>query len=95
MGADNTQVREAHVAVVLNGRGSLEAAALQLCLTACVFRLTLLVRGTVSADSLRGRNGEGVTANALALEAGRADESASTGTSTGVKEIFPCLVGRL
>ena len=40
MGADNTQVREAHVAVVLNGRGGLDAAALQLRFTARIFGLS-------------------------------------------------------
>ncbi len=43
MSTNDTQVRETYVSVVLNGRGGLDAATLQLCRAARKFWCALLV----------------------------------------------------
>ena len=80
------------MAVVLNGRGGLDAATLQLCRTTCIFRLALLVRGTVGSDLVITRvavDSKRVAADTFTLAARDTHSGAGTQVHKGFFVVFP------
>ena len=92
MSTNDTQVRETYVAVVLNGRSSLNPATLQLCRAARKFRCALLVGGAVGSDLVIIRiavDSKRITADTFTLAT--RDTHSGTGTlmPTGCFIVFP------